>query len=539
MSSRLSRRSVVAGSLGMAFAAALPGRLLAQGAPAAGAGAGAEAGGLHLGAPFAFRFEDLIARARDAAARPYAAPYRPRPEVTAAIDYAAHGQIRYRPDLALYADGPGDYPATFFHLGQFFQKAVKMHRVTDGQAQEIRYSPDYFAMPADSVARQLPPDAGFAGFRLQESRQQERWKTHDWLAFLGASYFRAIGALNQYGLSARGVLVDAAVPDRDEEFPDFTEFYIGPAAAGEAVEIHALLDGPSITGAFRFLARRDEAVIMDVQARLFLREAVERLGIAPLTSMYWYGEGDRPLQVDWRPEVHDSDGLVLWTGGGEYLWRPLKNPAHTTVSSFLDASPRGFGLAQRDRNPENYLDGVRYELRPTLWVEPLGDWGRGAVQLLEIPTDDEIHDNIGAFWVPEAAAAPGQELAFDYRLHWVADEPFFPAGLARSVATRVGRGGEPGKPRPAGVTKVIVEFAGGPLPELPAGVIPEAVITASRGEVGHIFVEAVPGLFGRWRAHFDLTVAGTEPVELRLYLTLDDRPITETWLYQHTPRAAS
>lgn len=534
MSSRLSRRSVVAGSLGMAFAAALPGRLLAQDGTTADGDAG-----LHLGAPFAFRFEDLIARAQAAAAQPYVTPYRPRPEVTAAIDYAAHGQIRYRPDLALYADGLGDYPATFFHLGQFFQKAVTMHRVTDGQAREIRYSPDYFAMPADSVARQLPPDAGFAGFRLQESRQEERWKTHDWLAFLGASYFRAIGALNQYGLSARGVLVDAAVPDRDEEFPDFTEFYIGPAAAGEVVEIHALLDGPSITGAFRFLARRDEAVIMDVQARLFLREAVERLGIAPLTSMYWYGEGDRPLQVDWRPEVHDSDGLALWTGGGEYLWRPLRNPAHTTVSSFLDASPRGFGLAQRDRNPENYLDGVRYELRPTLWVEPVGDWGRGAVQLLEIPTDDEIHDNIGAFWVPDGPTLPGQALVFDYRLHWVAEEPFFPAGLARSVAIRIGRGGEPGKPRPAGVTKMIVEFEGGSLPELPAGVIPEAVITASRGEVGHIFVEAVPGLFGRWRAHFDLTVAGTEPVELRLYLTLDDRPITETWLYQHTLRAAS
>ncbi|MCA1940962.1 MAG: glucan biosynthesis protein D [Caenispirillum bisanense] len=532
MSSRVSRRAFVTGTLGLAFAAALPGAGRAQGETDA-------AGGLKLGEPFAFRFDDLIARARAAAGEPFREPYRPMPEVTAAIDYAAHGQIKFKPDLALYADGPGAYPATFFHLGEFFQAAVKMHRVVEGQAQEILYSPDYFAMPADSPAHRLPPDAGFAGFRLQESTGEDRWRTHDWLAFLGASYFRAIGELEQYGLSARGVLVDAAVPDRPEEFPLFTAFYIAPAEEGEAVVIHALLDGPSLTGAFRFQATRGKAVVMEVEKHLFLRRDVQRLGIAPVTSMFWYGEHDRPHQVDWRPEVHDSDGLALWTGGGEHLWRPLRNPQAITVSSFLDENPRGFGLAQRDRNPEHFLDGVRYENRPTLWVEPLGDWGRGAVELLEIPTDDEIHDNIGAYWVPEKPARAGDALTYRYRLHWVAHEPFLPGTIARTVATRIGRGGEPGKPRPAGVRKFVVEFEGGPLPYLKADVIPEAVITASRGDISYVFVEAVPGLFGRWRAHFDLTAAGAEPVELRLYLSLDGAPQTETWLFQYVPRVES
>ena len=513
-----------------------------------------ETGGLHFGPAHPFSFDGLVRRARELAGRPYQSPYRPAPEVVEQIDYEAHGKIRFDPDKALYGPESGGaesaYPATFFHLGRFFGKSVKMHALEGGpdgrSAREILYAPDYFEMPANSVARKLPEDSGFAGFRLQESPLQdslgrEDWRTHDWIAFLGASYFRAIGELEQYGLSARGIAVDVAASG-PEEFPDFTEFYIAPAAdAAAAVEVFALLDGPSVTGAYRFSLTRGTAVVMEVEKRLFLRQAVERLGLAPLTSMYWYSEGSRPYRTDWRPEIHDSDGLAIWTGAGERIWRPLNNPEQVTTSAFLDDSPRGFGLLQRDRNFEHYLDGVRYERRPSLWVEPLEPWGPGAVQLVEIPTDDEIHDNIVAFWVPRGPAAAGAEYHLRYRLHWKAEEPFPPAAMARAVATRIGRGGQPGKPRPPGLAKFVVEFEGGRLANLPEKSEPEPVITASRGAISRVFAEPVPGT-DRWRAVFDLglddgAAEGDEAVELRMYLALGRAPLSETWLYQYRPAA--
>jgi glucans biosynthesis protein len=509
-------------------------------------------GGLHFGPARPFSYADLAGRARDLAARPYEAPYRPAPEMVQQIDYEAHGKIRFDPDKALYGpEGPGvesAYPATFFHLGQFFGKAIRMHALDGGSAREILYSPDYFEMPADSVARKLPEDSGFAGFRLQESTQREDWETHDWIAFLGASYFRAIGALEQYGLSARGLAVDVAATT-PEEFPDFIEFYITPAAdAGSPVEVYALLDGPSVTGAYRFAIRRDDSyrnggVTMDVEKELFLRQDIERLGLAPLTSMYWYSEGSRPFRMDWRPEIHDSDGLALWTGGGERVWRPLNNPERVITSAFLDDNPRGFGLLQRDRDFDHFLDGVNYERRPSLWVEPLEPWGAGAVQLVEFPTDDEIHDNIVAFWVPRDPARAGSHYRLRYRLHWLADEPYPAKDYARVVATRIGRGGQPGKPRPPGLVKFVVEFDGGRLTELPKepgekddG--PEAVIGNSRGEISRVFTEKVPGT-ERWRAVFDLEAEGEDPVELRLYLTSGREPLSETWLYQYRPAAGA
>jgi len=496
----------------------------------------AAAAGLRFGPPRAFNFDALSAHARALAGAAYRPPYRPAPEVVERIDYDAHGKIRFRPDQALFAEGPGSYPATFFHLGRYFGKSVKMHALKEGSAREILYSPDYFEMPADSIARELPEDSGFAGFRLQESRQRDDWQTHDWVAFLGASYFRAIGELEQYGLSARGLAVDVAASG-PEEFPDFTEFYVAPGGeAGQPVEVFALLDGPSVTGAYRFALQRAAGVVMEIEKVIYLRRPVERLGLAPLTSMYWFAEGDRPKRLDWRPEVHDSDGLALWTGGGERIWRPLNNPERVTVSSFLDDSPHGFGLLQRDREVDHYLDGVRYERRPSLWVEPLAPWGPGAVQLVEIPTDDEIHDNIVAFWVPRQASRAGDSFHLHYRLHWRAEEPYPAEDLARVVASRVGRGGEPGKPRPADVTKFVVDFAGGPLATLPPGAAAVPVATAARGELSLVFAEPIPGGAG-WRAVFDLAVAGSEPVELRLFLALDGRPLSETWLFQHQPTA--
>jgi glucans biosynthesis protein len=225
----------------------------------------------------------------------------------------------------------------------------------------------------------------------------------------------------------------------------------------------------------------------------------------------------------------------MWTGQGERIWRPLNNPTRTTASAFVDTDPHGYGLLQRDRNFDHYLDGVYYDRRPSLWVEPLQGWGAGAVQLVEIPTDDEINDNVVAMWVPQEPARAGASYRLNYRLHWRADEPD-PTPLARCVATRLGRGGQPGQPRPPGVEKFVVEFYGGPLAALPFGVKPEPVLSTTRGRFSYVFTEAVPdGVAGHWRAQFDLTVDGLDPVDLRLYLVSADKTLSETWLYQYRP----
>ncbi|MGJ7486464.1 glucan biosynthesis protein [Variovorax sp. LT2P21] len=499
--------------------------------------------GLRLGRPGPFSFERLAAQAESLAGRPFMAAPTPPAGVLDRIDYEAHGKIRFDPGSALFRDGPGAFPVTFFHLGRFFPTPVRMHLIEtaagDGFEREILYDPGYFDMPADSPARQLPPGAGFAGFRFQESRRGDAsapdWRKNDWVAFLGASYFRAIGALYQYGLSARGIALNVAVPGQAEEFPAFTHFYFEPPAdGGDSVTVFALLEGPSLAGAYRFVMQRGQAVVMEVDCRLFLRRDVARLGIAPLTSMYWYSE-TRPTAADWRPEVHDSDGLALWRGNGERVWRPLNNPAQTTASAFADAKPRGFGLLQRDRAFDHYLDGVHYERRPSLWVEPIGDWGEGAVQLVEIPTDDEIHDNVVAFWVPQAPATAGARYRLRYRLHWTDAEPH-PTPLARCVATRTGRGGQPGKPRPAGLRKFMVEFVGAPLAALPFGTRPELVLTATRGSFSYTFAEPVPnGVPGHWRAQFDHAAEDDEPVDMRLFLRRGTQALSETWLYQYRP----
>ena len=495
------------------------------------------ASGLNLGASAPFSFDTLKARVRDMARQPYSAEKPSKPDVLWSIDYDAHGKIRYKTDLALFAEGPGRFPVTFFHLGRYFQKPVRMHVVQGGDAREILYDDSYFDMPADSPAHGLPKNSGFAGFRFQEPRDGKLdWRKNDWVAFLGASYFRAIGELAQYGLSARGITINTVVYNVPEEFPDFTHIWFEtPAAGSDTVTIYALMDGPSVVGAYRFVMRRATSVIMDIDVSLVLRQDVVRLGLAPMTSMFWYSETAKATMVDWRPEVHDSDGLAMWSGAGEHIWRPLNNPRTIQVSAFADQAPRGFGLLQRDRNFDHYLDGVYYDRRPSLWVEPKGDWGRGTVQLVENPTDDEIHDNINAMWVPAEPTTAGKTFDLSYRLHWSADEPY-PSPLARCVATRLGNGGQPGLDRPRGVRKFLLEFIGGPLKDLPAGTLPEPVLTASRGTFSYVRTEAVPNdVPGHWRAQFDLTTTGNEPIELRCYLRNGDQVLSETWLYQYHP----
>jgi glucans biosynthesis protein len=533
MRDQLGRRDVLKGVI--ALAAAMTGAV---------AQADTEAPkGLHFGSVAPFSFEILKAHARELAGGPYTPP----PELDAALaklmNYDEMGRVKHRFADAVFGDGPGPFKIEMINVGIFNRTGVKFFVVDHGGARELLYDPSYFDFPLDSPFGKVPDSIGFGGFRIHEAHigETEWMKKVPWAVFQGASYFRTVGELGEMGISARGIALNVAVVDRPEEFPDFKNFFVEPGPDGESITVYALLEGPSIVGAYRFVMHRTKSVIMDVDCTLFVRAAVSRFGIAPLTSMYWFSETKKETAIDWRPEVHDSDGLEMWTGSGERLWRALNNPPYIIVSAFSDNNPRGFGMMQRDRVFDHYLDGVNYDRRPSLWVEPLpgpqGEgWGKGAVQLCEIPTDDEIHDNAVAMWVPEKPVPAGAELTLAYRLYWVADGPF-PHKLGRVVATRLGRGGQPGQPRPKGVRKFMVEFLGGPLVDLAYGVVPEMVVTTSRGSLkGYHLVEAAPdGVPGHWRAQFDLTVYGTEPVELRGYMQSGGQTLTETWMFQYHP----
>ncbi|MDR5859741.1 glucan biosynthesis protein D [Halomonas eurihalina] len=459
------------------------------------------------------------------------------PEPIRNLDWDAYQAIQYRPDHAVWRDEPGSaFRAQLFHLGLHYRTPVRIYEVVDGRAHELDYDPSRFDFGESGVdGERLPEDLGYAGFRLHH---RDDWK-RDVAAFLGASYFRAVSDSMQYGMSARGLAIDTASASREEEFPDFTRFWLERSPDDEAsVIVHALLESPSVTGAYRFVISDTEGVVMDVDAALYPRRPIERLGVAPLTSMYMVGENDRDANWDWRPEIHDSDGLSIHADSGEWIWRPLTNPERLRFNAFGERSPHGFGLLQRDRDFDHYQDdGVFYERRPGVWVEPRGDWGKGSIQLVELPTLDETFDNIVAFWNPAEPAKPGEELLFGYRLYWCDTSPAQPS-LARCVATRTGLGGVVGQRREYFSWRFVVDFAGGPMP-LGEDVEVEPVIAASRGRVEITSARPLDAIEG-YRAMFDVVPPdeGTEPITLRLYLKSGDRPLTETWLYEWTPPPA-
>jgi periplasmic glucans biosynthesis protein len=500
------------------------GRSLAAGALVGGQG-------MRFGPARNFSFEWLSALAQKKARQPYEAPKSRASRAIQGIDFDAVQKIKFRADHALWAHGPGPDPVSLFHLNRYSADPVSIHAVQNGKAREILYGPDYFDYSASGLDPRELADLGFAGFRIMDGQT----KPTDWLAFQGASYFRSSGQDAQYGASARGIAINTATAGL-EEFPRFSQFWL--ESKGPVVGIFALLDGPSIAGAYRFDAMKNDVggVIMNVHCVLFFRTGISRLGVAPLTSMYWYGENERRRAQDWRPEIHDSDGLALWTGKGERIWRPLVDPPHVMTNSFMDNNPKGFGLIQRDRDFENYQDdGAFYNRRPSIWVEPGGDWGPGAVQLVEIPTDDEIHDNIVAYWKPDGDIKGGGGLTFDYRLYWQDEEPGYPKDVARVVATRLGIGGIPGQtPTPRDKRKFVVDFTGGPLMQMHQRYDITPVASASRGKIDNDYVIKVVDT-DRWRALFDIELQGNAPVDLRLFLRLGDRTLSETWLYQYFP----
>ncbi|MCG2581837.1 MAG: glucan biosynthesis protein [Marinobacter sp.] len=485
-----------------------------------------------VGGPKPFSYGWLKGHARALAGGPWVSREGDLPDSLKGLSWDDYQAIRFRPDKALWRNDHNAFRVQLFHLGLYFKSPVRIYEVENGKARELVYKPEYFEYDGDQPLGSLPEDLGYAGFRIHFHTDYER----DLAAFLGASYFRAVGSEMQYGLSARGLAIDTAL-DGEEEFPQFTAFWLEkPQSGNDHLVVYALLDSPSTTGAYSFTLTPGRTMEMRVDVALYPRKPIERVGIAPLTSMYQTGENDRRMAYDWRPEIHDSDGLAIQNGKGEWLWRPLVNPRSIRTSSFVDNNPRGFGLLQRDRRFANYQDdGVFYNKRPSAWVRPHDDWGEGSVMLVEIPTRDETFDNIVAFWNPEQPLEPGREYLYAYTLSWGAEPPMKPVDLATVRATRTGLGGVVGQERTYFSWRFAIDFAGGPLSMLAEDAQVTAVITASRGEVEITSARPLASING-YRAMFDLVPDDSlEPIDLRLQLKLKGQVLTETWLYQYTP----
>ncbi|MES2497831.1 MAG: glucan biosynthesis protein [Pseudomonadota bacterium] len=457
-----------------------------------------------------------------ALARSKAGPL-PKPDPRAlANTYDAANRISFRPDKTIFADD--GYGVRLFPLLKAAPVPVEIAIVENGRAHRLEHSEDMFQVgPGEGPEPHILP--GVAGFRVTN-----RNGIGDWLAFLGASYFRSSGPLHQYGLSARGLAIDTGIDGR-EEFPAFTHFWLERTRTG--LTVYALLQGPSVVGAYRFVNRMEkDAVVQDVSSALWLRKDVQRLGIAPLTSMFWYDEGNPQARADWRPEIHDSDGLLIHNRAGERIWRPLGNPPRPTINAFADSrGGSAFGLLQRDRAFDHYQDdGVFYEKRPSLWVEPQGDWGPGSVMLYEIPTTKETDDNIVAFWTPDRPAKAGSTFAFDYRLRWLPGEPVA-ASLARVVDRWTGTAGRPGLEPIANARRLVVDFEGPALKGLDRQSGVTAAISIDQGKVLTVDAYPVVGQANRWRMIADVT-RSARTANLRATLEKDGRPLSETVIHQ-------
>lgn len=377
---------------------------------------------LGSGSAWAFSLDDVAARAKDLAGQKFEAPKSNMPPAFRDLKFADYQKIQFRRDKVEWANDKTPFKLSFYHQGMQFDTPVRINEVTATTVEEIKYDPSRFDFGDLQFDPKTTENLGWAGFRVMYPINKAD-KLDEVMTMLGASYFRVVGKGQVYGLSARGLALDTAAPS-GEEFPRFREFWIEkPSPEDKQLIIYALLDSPRSTGAYRLVLRPGSDSVVDVQSRVYLRDQVSRLGIAPLTSMYLFGANQPAKAMNFRRELHDSSGLAIANGNGEWIWRPLNNPKHLSVSSFTIENPKGFGLLQRGREFYRYEDlDDRYDKRPSAWVETRGDWGKGTVNLVEIPTGDETNDNIVAYWNPEKLPETGQPLEFNYRLHWTMDE---------------------------------------------------------------------------------------------------------------------
>ena len=477
-------------------------------------------------APGPVPFDAAVVRqmAREAAAKAFKAPDNKLPDSLKDLDYDRYRALRFNPEKALWRGEKLPFEVQFFHRGSFYTNRVDIYEVANGQATQVPYQPEHFSFGATPP----PPagaDLGFGGFRLHAPINKPDYYD-EVCVFLGASYFRAVAKGQVYGLSARGLSINTGEA-AGEEFPQFKSFWIEkPASNANSIVVHALLDSESAAAAYRFTIRPGDTTIFDVEMVIYPRVEIKNTGLAAITSMFFFGPNDRKEVDDFRPAVHDSDGLAIFNGRGEQLWRPLHNPRDLQISSFGDRNPRGFGLMQRQKDFSDYQDlESSFERRPSLWVEPIGDWGEGSVQLLEIPTKEEIHDNIGTFWRPKNPLPAKGELAFTYRLHWGPDQPK-PSALAIFSRSGIGARGDDTK-------LFVLDLIGDKLKSIDPTKI-KGVVTAEKAEIRNIVTQRNPQN-GGWRLSFEMPVKSKAPVELRASLMQDDQAISEVWVYRWTP----
>ncbi|MDD3768416.1 MULTISPECIES: glucan biosynthesis protein G [Aminobacterium] len=477
-------------------------------------------------------------KAEGLALRPFEDPRGSVPKLLMELSYDQWRDIRFRPEKALWKEEKLPFSLQFFHLGMFYDRAVQINIVDKGKAVQFPFSTDLFDYGQNQIdLKKLPPNLGFAGFRIHFPINRPGYDD-EVAVFLGASYFRAVAKNQQYGLSARGMAIDTASPT-GEEFPWFKEFWlVKPTSRSSSLIVYALLDSPSCTGAYKFTITPGEETQMDVTCNIFKRKDMNKIGIAPSTSMFFYGETENGRPGDFRPEVHDSDGLLMETNGGKWIWRPLANPSRLLISRYKDVDVKGFGLMQRDLNFDHYLDlEARYEKRPSLWITPQNDWGEGHVELVEIPSDSEINDNIVAYWVPE----PNGKLSFAYSMKWLTphmdkDKP------ARAAHTRLVTEKE------EGVYRFIIDFEGKELNAIPAetGLASDITVEGDAFLIERQLLKN-PATTG-WRLSFKIAV----PVEKLKSIVPDRKPIvkltaflkkgenipeplTEIWTYDFRP----
>ena len=483
------------------------------------------------GAPFAFPSVVELARAR--AAAEWRAPEQ-IPSFMQELSYTQYQDIRFDPARSIWRQGDSPFQIMLVPPGLYYTHAVKINLVEADGVKPLAFQKDYFTFTDPELEKLVPPELGFAGFKLTFPFFDPKVQ-NQFLVFSGASYFRGVGRDNAWGISSRGIAVNTGLPG-GEEFPSFVEFWlVRPGAGATSVRVYGLLDGPSLSGAYEFTVTPGEQTRVQVRAVLFPRQSIPLLGVAPLTSMFFYGENTPRPPGEWRPQVHDSDGLLIANGNGEWLWRPLLNPKSLELDYFDTLDVRGFGLLQRDARFADYQDlGAHYNNRPSTWVTPEGQWGPGRVVLVQLPTRNETNDNIVAFWSPQAPPATATPYHIGYTLAF-GDTRLADSGRGHVINTFIGDGNILGGGSHPGSYRVLVDFTGGPLDRLKDDAAVEGVVTGLDGtEVLEYYVEHnAPER--SWRLSLLARPAPGKSLLLRAFLQEKDAALTETWSYRLPP----